>query len=247
MFCVNCSLHNQEDEIFFIDNNHSISPDILSYYIDIKRKFIKLQKELKNSASNCEASPVIMKEFLNFYFKAETLILILFNEIFQQTFLDRIEAKQPIFQLINKLAKIFISFDLLKLQYPDVFCQFSFYKIYYSDQIHNVLMENEINKIDLLASMVLPMGRLVISIFATSNKEFFYPSILSKRSRIMLFGKRKKVLKLLSHVMIMHNFKYIAFYFGILYNKFFGKKTNNFGKKLNYVTEKYWEMLLECE
>ncbi len=231
----------------FNDMDQAISPDIMDYYADIKRKFKKLQKEFPSSTYDCESSPFLMKDILNFYFKSETLILILLNEMFQKNFVETIESKKPIFDLLNKLMKIFISFDILKKEFADVFCQYSFYKLYYKDQINKIFTESELNKIDILNAIQQPMGRLILSMFATPSLEIYYPSQLSKRSCIILLKNRQQTLYMYARLMEIQKYKYLAFYLGAVYCKFFGKKKFDFKMKISDFFKKYIEDLQNHE
>lgn len=243
MFCWKPILQMRAKDIDFINESHELSDEILNFYIDIKKRYEKLTKGFINNRNKCKSSPKTMKRFLAFYLKGETLMLILLNELFQPSFHETINKKKPLFALLDKLMKIFISADCLRLQFPDVFCQYSLYKLYYSDKMQDLFSESEENKIDVLGCIALPMGRLILSLFSTQKTDIFYPTSLSKRTKINLCTQRKKCLYMIARLMEIHKFKYIALYLGAVYMKFFGKNSFKFDMPMTLIFKEYLELL----
>lgn len=247
MFLWKPILRMRAKDVDFGSNSLELSEETERQYIEIKGHYKRLKKSLMHCGNDEESAPIILKEFLSFYLKSETIVLALFNEIFKRNFYDSINKRKSVFVLLNKIMKIFLSIDCIRLRYPDVFCYYSFYKMHNGDKLDKICSECEDKRLSILGLITLPMGRLVLSLFSSEKFELFYPTTLSKRMRINLDGERKKSLYLYARLMELHNLKYLYVYFGAIYKRFYGTGSYTFDKHIDPVFEEYLDMLQNHE
>lgn len=231
----------------FTEKTYELSDDITQTYAEIKCLYKKLSIDFAKYGDSRDKAPVVLKQFLSFYLKSEMLLLSLFNEMFKPHFSQTINRRKSIFVILNKLMKIFISVDCLRLRHPEIFCQFSFFKMHHGEEMDDICTEVETQRLSILGCISLPMGRLVLSIFATNKLELFYPTLLSKRTRIYLCRDRQKLLYMFARLTEMHNLKYISFYMGAVYKRFFGNGSYRFDVSINPALSEYLDLLQEHE
>ncbi|KAI4291714.1 hypothetical protein PAPHI01_0988 [Pancytospora philotis] len=245
MFLLKPLLRMRARDITFRTVSYDLSEEVHQSYYEIKQYYKHLLKGFIHAKNDVESAPYILKEFLHFYLKCETFGLSLVNEIFKPHFVDSIGHRKAVFEMLNKLMKIFMSIDLLRLRHPEIFCSYSAYKLKHGDAIHKICSEFEDQRISILSSIPLPMGRLVLSFFASDKFELYYPTILSKRMRISLNKDAKKNLYIYARLMELNDFKYLHVYLGAVYKKFYGKNSYTFDPHINELLDEYLVMLQE--
>lgn len=209
-------------EVNFLLEGQCISEDILQEYSALKISFAKISSLLAKELDESNAV-LIMKEMLGFYQRAEMLMQYVLNEIFRDAFEELISERRAVFDLANRLLKLFVLFDLMKIRNPLVFCMYSKHKLLNMDDLLRVVNEIEDDKISVLGSICLPMGRLFLSMFSSDNFEISLPAILSKRSKIHLNTEKQKKLCLYGYMAEKFEWKYLLIFVGVAFKKMFGK------------------------
>lgn len=221
MFFWKSKIRNTAQDVKFSSNTYELSEEIQNSYKELKNEYKNFKLSLLQKNISKKKSLKILQNFLQLYLNCETHILSLFNEIFKPDFLTKISKKRPMLILFNKVMKIFISLDMLCVKYREVFCKFSLYKMENNEKLIIQLSDIDTQRISILSCISLPMGRLILSIFSTNALELYYPTILSKRTRINLCEERKNILYFMANLTQYHNLKYISFYLSVIYRKFF--------------------------
>lgn len=241
MFLWKPFLRFKAKNVEFEDSGTDLSTTTIKSYDEIKGLYKSLIKDIIDVDS--ELAPEVARNFLSFYLQAETLLLNLINEMFKKSFNETIEKRKPIFNMLNKLFKIMMHVDSLRLRYPDVFCKYTEYKMNNSKFFSKKYSDLEDQKISILSLISLPMGRLILSLFTSDKFELFYPTLLSKRSRVFLDKDRKKVLYMYCRLSEKYNFKYILIYFAVIYKRFYGQYSFSFDNEINHAYKSYIDML----
>lgn len=243
MFLWKPLLRMRAKNVEFVTPNHELSDGVQDTYSNIKSAHKRLTKQLSRRDFASKEAPPIVRDFLYFYLSSETLALSLFNELFRPSFYDSVNKKRPLFLLLNKLLKIFITTDFLRLDNPELFCAYSLSKLKHPKSFRQNLNQTEEARLDILHSITLPMGRMILSLFADKKKELFYPSLLSKRSRILLDAENKKTLYTIAKLAEIQNFKYISLFLSSVYNKFYGTSSYKFDSEAAGPIAMYLDLL----
>lgn len=247
MFLLKPILKMRARNVEFRENSLELSEETTASYVELKLLYARLVKSFMSCKDDTDSAPLIIRDFLSFYLKGETLALALFNEIFKPNFYESIDKRKSIFVLLNKIMKIFISLDCIRLKHPEVFCQFSTYKLEHRKRFSKQFTELENQRLSILGLITLPMGRLVMSLFATEKCELFYPAVLSKRIRINLNNERKRYLYLYSRLAELNNLNYLCLFLVAIYRRFFGSSSFNIGGPMKAHYDEYLRMLQEHE
>ncbi|KAI5170342.1 hypothetical protein PAEPH01_1352 [Pancytospora epiphaga] len=247
MFLWKPILRMRANDIDFQSTSLELSEETHNMYNEIKECYLKLRKKLIDSDISEKSAPLILKEFLSLYLKSESFVISLFNEIFKPHFTETLNKRKSVFVLLNKLMKIFISIDYLRMTNPQVFCQYSFYKLHNGDKLYTICSEHEDYKLCILSLISLPMGRLMLSLFATDKFELFYPTALSKRMRINLNDDKKKSLYLYARLTEIQDYKYLSIYLGAIYKRFYGAGSYVFDNPPKGPLKKYLDQLQKHE
>lgn len=209
-------------EVKFLLEGQRISEDILQEYLALKTSLEKINGLLAKEPDETN-SVFTMKEMLNFYQRAESLMQYVLHEIFRDTFDELMAEKRAVFDLANNLLKLFVLFDLMKIQNPLVFCMYSKHKLLSPDSLLGIVSDIEDDRISILGSICLPMGRLFLSMFSSDSFEIIHPAFLSKRSKIHLNTEKQKKLCLYGYMAERFEWKYLLIFAGAVFEKMFGK------------------------
>lgn len=243
MFLYKPFIRMKARDIKFRTISFELSQETQKAYQEIKVYYARVVKSMKYAEGAVESAPLVLKDFLHFYLKCETFGLSLLNEIFKPHFVETMTHRRSVFSMLNKLMKIFMSVDMIRMRNPEIFCNYTQFKIIHGDEIYKICSELEDQKICVLSSIPLPMGRLLLSLFATDSFELYYPTVLSKRIRISLNGNAKKTLYLYARLMAINDYKYIHIYLGSVYRRFFGMGSYTFDSYINEQLGGYLTML----
>lgn len=157
-----------------------------------------------------------IKKLVLWYEKSDTLLTSLINEMFTSRFIDTIDKRYALFEVLDKIFKMFYLFDMYRLKSTSVFHEFTNYKFKNRKKIN----DREIIKLSTFCSVAMPMGRLFLTYFTMEKYEMFHPAILKKRTTLFLNDVRKDYLKYICGILVDHTkFKYLKIYFCALYEK----------------------------
>lgn len=209
-------------DVRFLVEGQCISEDILQEYSALKASFTKINKLLMKKLDET-GSVFIMKEMLDFYQRAESLIQYVLDEVFRDTFEELISERRAVFDLANKILKLFVLFDLMKIRNPLVFCEYSRHKLLNPDDLLGIVSDIEDDRISILGSICLPMGRQFLSMFSSDNFEICLPALLSKRSKIHLNAEKQKRLCMYGYMAQKFEWKYLLIFLSAVLEKMFGK------------------------
>lgn len=209
-------------EVKFLLEGQCIAEDVLVEYSALKVSFARINCLLAKELDE-KTAVLIMKEMLGFYERAEMLMQYVLNEIFRDAFEELIAERRAVFDLANRLLKLFVLFDLMKIRNPLVFCMYSKHKLLNMDDLLSAVNDIEDDRISVLGSICLPMGRLFLSMFSSDNFEVSLPAILSKRSKIHLNIEKQKKLCLYGYMAEKFEWKYLLIFVGVVFKKMFSK------------------------
>lgn len=245
MFLWKPILRLKAKNVTFEEEGYDLSDSTFSSYDKIKILYKNLIKDFVNAPDL--NPPEVMKNFLSFYLQSETLILNLLNEMFNKSFMETIEKRKHIFDLLNKIMKLMIHIDIIRLKHPDIFCHYTLYKINNPKVFEKQHTELEDKRFSILSLITLPMGRMIISLFTSDKFELFYPTLLSKRARIHLDNEKKKLLYTYCRISEGYGYKYILIYFVSIYKRFYGNKSYSFDYEIPEMCKDYIDMLYAHE
>lgn len=226
----------------FLLNGISLSKEVSFEYDAIKKHFNKIYELMENKLDE-KNSVLIMKEMLGFYQLSENLIENLLNEIFRDNFDRFIIQKIAIFEILNKLLKLFISFDLIKIKAPDVFDMYSKHKILELEALLDLVTDQEDDRITILGMICLPMGRMFLSMFSSNKFDIKNADFLSKKSKIHLNSSRQKKLCFYGFLAYKYKLKYLALYIECIFKKLFNENLSEEDINSNKHLSEYFELL----
>lgn len=186
-------------------------------YRHVKRLFLSAREILRSSRRrNALQAVADMQQLLVFYERSGAFMCLLVNEVFR---MSRVEEKHDVFEIMNKLLRLFFLFDVDRMQHVQVFHDYAVLVVYGRQSI---LPMSEMLKIATFSAISMPMGRLFMTYFSTEAVQIHHPAVLCKRAPIHLCAERRTFLELVSRVMCRHRKRHAALFFCALYEAHFG-------------------------
>lgn len=244
MFFKNALLRKQANAIRFDREGEPLAREILDLYISLKNTYKRAHEGIINKTRKGRHAKEALKDILAFYHQSETLLILLFNEIFQPNIMQLIGRRWRILKLLDRVMKMFVSIDSAKLRNPEVFCHYSQYKLL-SDEQPDEEEEYVDKQLSIISLIVLPMGRLVLSLFSNANFEMYYPTLLGKRLRIMLTPDRERLLYMHCVIAEKYRLRYATLYLTAVQDKFYGEGSFELENKLDRILATYKDLLLK--
>lgn len=207
----------------FENDPYPISSFTTQEYRYVKELFVRSVEILKAKERKDVADSIRdIRQLIDFYESADSFMCSLVNEVFRIGFSDGMERKQRIFEIINKLLKMFFLFDINRLRHVQVFHDYSTMNVYRHNELTPMLSVNEMLKIATFSAISMPMARLFLTYFNTDTLQIFHPVILCKRAPIHLSAEMKVTLDFVCRVVCKSNsYKYIIIFFCALYESSF--------------------------
>ena len=187
---------------FVVADEVRINKELIDLVIDLKEKTDDFIKNLDGDTY------VSAKKLLNIYLESEEIVLNLLNQMFKTKFYNNVKNKRKMFKVLDAFCKNFIKIDQ-KLYKGLFWSKYTEYK-----RTHNSFIEQE--KLDILSCISMPMAQLFITLFYNKEKDLFYPTKLSKRSKIFLSDDKLKFLISYYKQIQEDEFIYIQSYFLIV-------------------------------
>lgn len=210
--------------------------ELSQYILDVYEKMEKNYQQFIDSCDNITVNNVLdnLNLLLEIYLESEKIILYLLNEIFRDEFYEKLSYKKKIFVILNKFFKYFLKIDK-KLYKGNLFALYTEYKI-------NNNTCNSQEKLDVLSCIAMPMGQMFSTLFYTKDIDKYYPSQLSKRSKILLENNKITMLKFYYDVAQEYEYVYLQMYLLILIEMFTDEVKNK--QKLSDGMLGYIEIIL---
>ncbi|KAF9764179.1 hypothetical protein NGRA_0754 [Nosema granulosis] len=201
----------------FSKDSYLLSDETIEEYEYVRRLYHKSIDILENFTEERDCLSCI-KQLITFYEKSDTLVTSLVNEMLRNRFIDSIEKRLSLFEILNKLLRMFFLFDKHRHNSTEVFQSFAFLKVNHREELE----ERDVIKCSTFCSVAMPMGRLLISYFVTDGFEVFHPVILKMRTTLYLTETKKDYLLFINKIMVEHtDLKYVKLYFCALYEKLY--------------------------
>lgn len=217
---------------FTFKSEFRLHSTIILKYTSYKKLYISLIARLKKYESKKHTTEnetkKLLKQILFIYEESETINNILLVELLSNS---KTEFKKEIFEILEKVLKIFFLFDKNRHENVKIF--------------HDFALKNEKSGFSGFSALAMPMAHLFISKFTTEDREVYTPRSLLLRNTILLDGKKKKILFFTGKIAVKYNYLFIAIYIIGTYNVFFGK--NEFYEYFNGMKNslrKYYENLM---
>lgn len=245
MFLRDKLLRQQVSYIIFEEGGDPLSSEITALYNQLRISYRKSLDGIIRCRHKKRAAPRILRYVLEFYHRGETLLMLVLNEIFNKNFMEVICRRWNIFKLLDNIMKMFLSIDCAKLRYPEIFCHYSFYKIFHRKKFLKDYDPYLDQQLCVISMIVLPFGRLVLSLFSTERLEMYYPSLLGKRLGISLTPDKSKLLYIHCVITDKYKLKYASLYLTTVHYKFYGVGSYKRENAVPDLLKTYSEMLLE--
>lgn len=226
----------------FAKTGYILSSETCKEYEYIKKLFFISIDILLEKSTDSDGRGEI-KKLISYYEKSDTLMSTLLNEIFSKRFVETIDRRLSLFELLDKIFRMFYLFDKHRFSNVSLFHNFSFYKM----KNRKCIDEKEIVKCSTFSSIAMPMGRLFLSYFTSENYEIFHPVILKKRTTLFLSDTKKEYLRFVCSIIVDHTeFKYLKMYLCGLYEKMFNDtRFDYFYNSLTRKEKAYYVDLIE--
>ena len=208
-------------QIRFETNGYAISSELMCIYNNVKLSFSIIAKKIENP-KNSKNSIEICKEMINLYGLIHELLQNLLTECFRDNFYLNLEKMEPFFEFLNKVCKIMMAFDLLKIQNPLAFSKYCEAKLKDEEVFNTNVEEGEDNKICILNMISLPFGRLFLSFFCYPTFDLSNPSFLDKIMKIYLNHDSTKRISVYIYLAEQEKWQYLLIYLIALYYKLTG-------------------------
>lgn len=244
MFITNIqtNLKLKANTIQFISNGNAISAELESVYNEMKLSFSKITQNLEKELNSYNCI-VICKEMLNFYHISHELLQNILTECFRDSFYINLDKMEYFFGFFNKVCKMMVAFDLLKIQNPLIFSNYCESKLRNEPTFDSNVEQGEDSKICILNLVSLPLGRLFLSFFSYPTFDLEHPSFLSKTIKIQLNPESKKRISLFIYISERSEWRYLMVYFITLFYKLEGNDPFNISYVEFIKYKKYMEML----
>ncbi|EEQ82323.1 hypothetical protein NCER_100990 [Vairimorpha ceranae BRL01] len=230
-------VQNKPKNFKFCKSGFILSSETLNEYEYIKKLFFISVSIFTRTTSKSNGIEEI-KRLLLFYEKSDTLMCSLIDEFFSKRFIESIDRRYALFEILDKILRMFYVFDKLRLKAVKPFHNFSFFKI----KNRSCISEREIIKLSTFASIAMPMARLFISYFSAEDFEIFHPMILKKRTTLFIGDTKKGYLKYICAILVEHTkLKYLKIFMCALYEKLNKDSTFDiFYEQLNSKEQEYF-------
>lgn len=221
---------------FEFAHSHPVSESTTREYRHVKGLFLRSIEILRTKERRDPVDSIgDIKKLMLFYESADVFMCSLVNEVFRMGFVEGMEGKQKIFEMLNKLLKMFFLFDIDRLRHVQVFHDYSMLAVYNCNELAPRLSVNEMLKIATFSAVSMPMARLFLTYFNTDALQMFHPIILCKRAPIYLSSSRRQTLNFVCRVMCRHGrHKYVVIFFCALYENSFD--TDCFSEEIRKLT-----------
>ncbi|EOB15383.1 hypothetical protein NBO_4g0011 [Nosema bombycis CQ1] len=139
--------------------------------------------------------------------------------MFKTRFIETVEKRLSLFELLNKLFRMFFLFDNYRNKYVSVFHAFSVFKI----NERSRLEEKDNLRYSTFCCIGMPMARLFVSYFTADGHEIYHPVVLKKRATIFLNDTKKDYLLFLNTLIVENtDLKYVKMFLCALHEKING-------------------------
>lgn len=182
-----------------INSNACVISDEMQIDDEINKEFDRIADETNKFLSS-STSDILKdaKRLLQIYLDSENIMLFLFNKMFKSKFCKRVKNKRKMFRLLDGFCKNFIKIDQ-KLYKSDFWCKYTTYKaknnIETSENTKQETNQPLFEKLDIFSCISMPMGQLFSTFFYSKEIDLFYPTKLSKRTKIFLAENKIELLK----------------------------------------------------
>lgn len=229
-----CKDRNICKDFEFSKNGYKINTKIFEEYYNLKKTYLqwhKLIKEYENKNYSIEDCITILKTSLKFYGDSERVKNILLSEVLRPK--DDMHMKRSLFELFEKILKLFYLFDESRNKNIKVFHDFSTLK-----RLNKLnLDEVEIQKVSSLVAFAMPMGYLFVSKFTYKSIELYTPTLLIKREILFINKQKKRMIEKVCVAAVRYGFVFVSIFFVGTYNRFFSsdfleEDINNYNFKL---------------
>jgi hypothetical protein len=226
----------------FSKTGYILSSETCVEYEYIKKLFFISMNVLLEKSADFDGKKEI-KKLISYYEKSDTLMGTLLNEIFSKKFIETIDKRLSLFELLDKIFRMFYLFDKHRFNNVKLFHNFSFFKM----KNRKCIDEKEVVKCSTFSSIAMPMGRLFLSYFTSENYEIFHPVILKKRTTLFINDTKKEYLRFVCSIVVDHTeFKYLKMYLCGLYEKMFkDARFDYFYNSLSIKEKAYYVDLIE--
>lgn len=211
-------MRQKAKKIHFEANGYAISKDLLELYENLKISFTSIvnQYDSQLDYSNCID---ICIEMVRLYSIAQEILQNLLTECFRDSFYLNLEKMGSFFEFLDKICKLLIAVDLIKIQNPIVFSKYCEAKLKEIEEFNLKIDELEDNKICILHMITLPYGRMFLSFFCHPIFDLNRPSYLDKNIKVYLNHDSVKRLSLFVYLIERNRWKYVLVYFLALFYK----------------------------
>lgn len=194
---------------------------IITHEIQLDKEFVKSVDELNEKAVRFIASKDknIFKSvqlLMHIYLESEEIVLFLLNVMFKPKFFNQVKNKRKTFRILDAFCKNFIKIDQ-KLYKSDFWPRFTKYK-----QANDV-DEDILEKMNIISCISMPMAQMFSTLFYNKEIDLFYPTKLSKRSKIFLDSKQIEFLIEYYKLAMEDEYVYIQTYFLLILEIFTNK------------------------
>lgn len=212
-------LFRRLNDFKFSKNPYLLSEETIKEYEYVKKLFLNSIDILENfSCEDISNSLSCIRQLISYYEKSDTLVLSLINEMFKTRFIETIEKRYSLFEILNKLFRMFYLFDSYRNNFVDVFHAFSILKI----KKRNKMEEKDILKYSTFCCVAMPMARLFISYFTADGYEVYHPVILKRRPTMFITETKKDYLFFINSLVVKYtDLKYVKIFLCSLYEKIY--------------------------
>lgn len=210
-------LKSAAKEIAFSDIQDPLSPEIEEKYNEIKVMAETLFKTMdeKSSKDTCIG---LCREMVYFYRCCEELIHHIMLECFKDHFMRGIAQKQGVFTLGDKIFKLMMMFDTLKLRAPVAFFKYSEMRLRGEIQPRDI-DEAEDNRISMLFMVSMPMARMFLAMFTSQTFDMEVLCLLGRRSKVHLDPDKQNRLGVFMYLCEQHGWRYMLIFLSALFER----------------------------
>lgn len=211
-------LKSKAERITFSERTQKLTTDIKDQYNELKSIFENILKKMDGNI-DFMISIDICKEELSFYNISEVLIHCVMSECFNDEFFENIERKRELFDISNKIFKLFMLFDLMKSRNPRIFSYYCEMRLKDEEPFREIVTDIEDDGISMLNMITMPMGRLFLSMFSSLNFDLSKPLFLGKTSKIYLNIENQRRLCVFIYLCEINQWKYSFIFLIALFNR----------------------------
>lgn len=210
-------LKTRANEIVFSKTQDKLSPDIIEKYNAIKDMITTLSISIDKGTSK-RKSVELCRKMLFFYTSCEELVHLLMLECFKDSFIRNVERRLGVFTMVNKIFKIMMIFDVMKLRNREIFSCYSEMRLLEKGTMNDI-DEVEDNKISMLFMICIPMARMFLTMFSSPIFDLEIPCLLGKIPKLYLDLDHQKMVGLFAYLSEKHNWRYSLVFFSVLFER----------------------------